>query len=66
VVEEFSSIEIDQENLNEKVKDQQQYVFLNEVVGHKILELKTHYIPKGLVPLERLFHINDVFVNPFS
>jgi hypothetical protein len=34
--------------------------FLNKVVGHNIVELKTNHIPKGLVPLERLFDNNDV------
>jgi hypothetical protein len=31
------------------------------VVGHNIVELKKKHIPKGLVPLERLFDIYDVF-----
>jgi hypothetical protein len=30
------------------------------VVGHGIVELKTNHIPKGLIPLERLFNSNDV------
>jgi hypothetical protein len=30
------------------------------VVGHNIIELKTNHIPRGLVPLERLFENNDV------
>jgi hypothetical protein len=32
----------------------------NKVVGHNIVELKKRHIPKGLVPLERLFDSNDV------
>jgi hypothetical protein len=31
------------------------------VVGHNIVELKTNHIPRGLVPLERLFDSNDVY-----
>jgi hypothetical protein len=30
--------------------------------GHKILQLPTNHIPKGLVPLERIFDHNDVHV----
>jgi hypothetical protein len=30
------------------------------VVGHNIVELKTNHIPRGLVPLERIFDNNDV------
>jgi hypothetical protein len=33
---------------------------LNKLVGHNIVELNTNHIPRGLVPLERLFDINDV------
>lgn len=62
VVDEFSVAEIDLENLNLKSEDQQSS-FVNEVDGHKILELKTNHILKGLVPLERLFSNNDVPVN---
>jgi len=31
----------------------------NEIVGHKIIELKINFIPKGLVPLERIFSKDD-------
>jgi len=57
VVEEFGYKEIDQDNLNEEVNPQH---FLKEIAGHKILELKTNHLPKELVPLERMFHDNDV------
>lgn len=33
---------------------------MNKVAGHNIVELKTNHIPKGLVPLERLFDSHDV------
>jgi len=28
--------------------------------GQKVIQLKTNFIPRGLVPLERLFDLNDV------
>ena len=31
----------------------------NEIAGHKIIELKGNFIPKGLVPLERIFSKDD-------
>jgi len=34
---------------------------LKKVAGHNIVELKTNHIPKGLVPLERLFDSNDFY-----
>jgi hypothetical protein len=35
-------------------------VLQDTIAGHKIIELKTNHLPKGLVPLERLFDHNDV------
>jgi hypothetical protein len=35
-------------------------ILQDNIAGHKIIELKTNYLPKGLVPLERLFDHNDV------
>ena len=37
-------------------------IFLNKIVDHKIVQFPTNHIPKGLVPLERLFDRNDVVV----
>jgi len=34
------------------------------MVGLKFLQLKNNFIPKGLVPLEKLFDRDDVCVNP--
>ena len=34
----------------------------NLIVGQEIIDLKTNHIPKGLVPLERLFDNNDVYL----
>jgi hypothetical protein len=30
------------------------------MVGKNIMELKKNHIPKGLVPVERIFYSNDV------
>ena len=34
------------------------------LAGHRVLQLKGNVIPRGLVPLERLFDKNDILVNP--
>jgi hypothetical protein len=36
--------------------------FLNKIANHHIVQLPSNHIPKGLVPLERLFDKNDVAV----
>jgi hypothetical protein len=36
--------------------------FLNKIVNHHIVQFPSNHIPKGLVPLERLFDMNDVAV----
>ena len=36
----------------------------NEIDGHKIIELKGNFIPKGLVPLERIFSKDDTPLKP--
>jgi hypothetical protein len=36
----------------------------NQIVGRDIIQLKNNVIPKGLVPLEKLFDENDVARNP--
>jgi hypothetical protein len=59
-IEEFSSISIDQEGEDDESENQLTYELLNKVAGHNILELKTNHIPKGLVPLERLFDSHGV------
>jgi ribonuclease HI len=59
-IEEFSSISIYQEGEEDESKNQQTSHLLNKVVGHNIVELKTNRIPRGLVPLERLFNSDYV------
>ena len=63
-VEEFAGIQIDDEQ--EIVENQNSSPFNKTMVGKNIIDLKTNFIPKGLVPLERLFDNNDVFLKPES
>jgi ribonuclease HI len=59
-VEEFSALHIDQDPASES--DLIAGIFLNKIVDHHIVQLPNNHIPKGLVPLERLFDSNDVAV----
>jgi ribonuclease HI len=59
-VEEFFSLHIDQEHDDTKIPHAN--IFLNKIVDHNIVQLTNNHIPRGLVPLERLFDINDVDV----
>jgi hypothetical protein len=63
-INEFFNISIDQEiqeGENEELEDRKTSHMLKTVVGHDIVELKTNHIPRGLVPLERLFDSNDTY-----
>jgi hypothetical protein len=59
-VDEFSASHIDQDQDTEE--NPHVDIFLNKVVDHHIDQLPNNHIPKGLVPLERLFDRNDVIV----
>jgi hypothetical protein len=59
-IEEFSNISIDQDDEDAEAEIHAAEVLQDTIVGHKIIELKTNHLPKGLVPLERLFDHNDV------
>ena len=37
---------------------------INNIADHEIIQLKNNCIPKGLVPLEKMFENNDVAKNP--
>ena len=59
---EFSNSLIDQEK-----DDGTKYIDKfpeNEIAGHKIIELKNNFIPKRLVPLERIFSKDDTPLKP--
>jgi hypothetical protein len=57
----FSSSHIDQDQDTEEIPHVD--IYMNKNVDHYIVHLPSIHIPKGLVPLERLFDRNDVFVN---
>jgi hypothetical protein len=57
-VEEFSEMHIDQDFVSEENLDGGN--FLNKIAEHNIVQLPNNHIPRGLVPLERLFDRNDV------
>jgi hypothetical protein len=59
-IEEFSNISIDQDGEDAEADIYVEEVLQDKIVGHKIIELKTNHLPKGLVPLKRLFDHNDV------
>jgi hypothetical protein len=59
-VEEFVDIQVDQEE--DIVETAKKKSFQNTFAGQKIMELKTNRIPKGLVPLEKLFDKNYLYL----
>jgi ribonuclease HI len=60
VVDEFAELQIDQDNEHDDEVEQPK--LKNKIAAHEIVQLSTNRIPKGLVPLERLFDNNDVAV----
>ena len=59
-IDDFYNISIDQDNENDDVEVHATNILQDNIVGHKIIKLKTNHLLKGLVPLERLFYHNDV------
>ena len=59
---EFSNSLIDQEEDDEDGDVEE--IAENEIAGHKIIELKSNFIPKGLVTLERIFLKDDTLLKP--
>jgi ribonuclease HI len=59
-VEEFSEMHIDQDAASEEEPEGGN--LLNKIAGRDIIQLPSNHIPRGLVPLERLFDSNDVSV----
>jgi hypothetical protein len=57
-VDEFSALHIDQDPDLEG--DPRPEELLNRIANHQIIQLPSNHIPRGLVPLERLFDGNDV------
>ena len=44
--------------------DEKSSCFKNSIGGHDVIELKGNFIPKGLVPLEKLFSNNGTLLKP--
>jgi hypothetical protein len=59
-VEEFLEMHIDQDVVLEEEPNGGN--LLNKIAGRDIVQLPSNHIPRGLVPLERLFDNNDVSV----
>lgn len=68
VIDEFSFLQIEEEHLdyNESNKENQNSQFNSRIVDHTIIRLSNDFIPKGLVPLKKLFDHNVVPKNPLS
>jgi len=60
ILDDFFSLHIDQDRDTEKIPHAD--IFLKKIVEHQIVQFLSNHIPKGLVPLARLFDRNDVFV----
>ena len=58
VIDDFSEMKIDQEN--EALEESPQSQLRNKIGKDSIVQLPSNNIPKGLVPLEKLFDNNDV------
>jgi hypothetical protein len=59
-MDEFSDFHIDQDQAAKESPHAD--VFLNKIFDHHIVQFPSNHIPKGLVPLERLFDRNYVVV----
>ena len=59
-MDEFAELQIDAEN--ESDEEGSKPKLKNRFGSHEIIQLPTNRIPKGLVPLEKLFDHNDVAV----
>jgi hypothetical protein len=64
MVDDFAETHIDQENQNDHTWIMQEgedpQGFQEKITNHRMLILKNNHIPKGLIPLERLFNQNDM------
>jgi hypothetical protein len=64
---EFENLNIDEEYCDEEVDATaftKEGFFDNQIKGRDIVQLKSNIIPKGLVPVEKLFDNNDVLRSP--
>jgi ribonuclease HI len=61
-IDDFSASHIDEDPDFEGEPDRHFGEFSNKIVDHQIIQLPSNHIPRGLIPLERLFNGNDVAV----
>ena len=68
MIDEFAATQVDQENQNlelpEVLEELPHENLMNNIAGHKVLQLKSNFIPRGLIPLEQIFDRNDIPVRP--
>lgn len=68
MTEEFCNLRIDEENCfsddGKQVSSSNLDDFENQMIDMDVIQLKNNAIPRGLVPLEKLFDQNDVVKNP--
>ena len=57
-------MEIDADEEEDESEDTPERNWEKKMAGNKVLQLKGNIIPRGLVPLERLFDKNDVPLQP--
>jgi ribonuclease HI len=61
-IDDFSASRIDEERDPDEKPDSRPEELLSQVADHQIIQLPSNHIPRGLIPLERLFNGNDVSV----
>lgn len=68
LVDQFSLLQTDEyrSEINEITSENDTSDFSSKIVDHNIIQLSNNFIPKGLIPLEKLFDQNDVIWNPQS
>jgi hypothetical protein len=69
VIDKISNIHVDSDDEENgetmtKIEMKMTFEFSEYMVGHKFIQVKNKFIPKGLVPLEHIFDRNDVPINP--
>ena len=62
VINDFSFLQIDEDRIeiNENADGNDPSDFKTQISNHDIIQLSNSFIPKGLIPLEKLFDQNDV------
>lgn len=65
VIDDFSFLQIndDRTEISENAEGNDTSDFKAQIANHDIIQLSNNFIPKGLIPLEKLFDQNDVFRN---